>query len=180
MTAVESSSRLAAEYATRGFVTLKGFFSRELIARAAAEALTLPERFAHLIDRRNMRCRFMENVRTGQTQFEVFDGVNFGFQYVGVEPVTLIDPTTVEINLSGVTEYAEPNTILDAGAANGIVASNCPVATSRNTGRGPHSSSRGPATSSPAGPASIAVVSTAVITFARTASGVRIGLSNSS
>jgi hypothetical protein len=57
------------------------------------------------------------------TQFEVFDGVNFGFQYVGTEPATLVDPVTVEINLNGVTEYAEPNTILDATAANGIVAS---------------------------------------------------------
>src|SRR5262245_58663122 len=39
--------------------------------------------------------------------------------------------------------------------------------------RGPQDSSSGPAITRPSGPASIAVVSTAVITFARSASGVR-------
>lgn len=64
-----------AEYDGRGFVLLRGFFPKELIARAAADAATLPDRYAHLIDRRNMRCRYMENVRTGEAEFEVFDPV---------------------------------------------------------------------------------------------------------
>lgn len=46
-----------------------------------------------------------------------------------------------------------------------------PAAMTRNTGRGPSRSSRGPAASRPSGPASIAIVSSAVITFGRSASG---------
>ena len=55
-----------------------------------------------------------------------------------------------------------------------MVASSWPVATRRKTWCGPHDSSSGPAITIPTGPASIAIVSTAVITFARSASGVRI------
>jgi hypothetical protein len=68
-------SRLRTEYKTRGFVVVRGLFPTDLIARAAEDALTLPERFGHLISRQNMRCRFMENVFTGETEFEVFDPV---------------------------------------------------------------------------------------------------------
>lgn len=68
-------SPLREEYDTRGFVIVRGFFPRGLIARAADDAATLPDRYRHLIDRRNMRCRFMENVLTGESEFEVFDPV---------------------------------------------------------------------------------------------------------
>ena len=46
-----------------------------------------------------------------------------------------------------------------------------------NTGRVPNASSSGPAATSPIGPASIAIVNTAVISFGRSASGVRVVIS---
>src|SRR4029453_17906071 len=58
--------------------------------------------------------------------------------------------------------------------ANGSEPISSPAATNKNTFRAPQSSSSGPAISSAAGPASSARVSTAVITLARSASGVRV------
>jgi hypothetical protein len=60
-------------YRDAGFLMLPGFFAREIPdARAEAEELS---RRADLIDRRNLRCRFMPHVETGELLFEVFDPV---------------------------------------------------------------------------------------------------------
>jgi hypothetical protein len=58
-----------------GFVVLRDFFPPDEIAAAGVEADELLERHKSLIDVRNLRCRFMPNVATGDCQFECFDPV---------------------------------------------------------------------------------------------------------
>lgn len=58
-----------------GFLVLPGFFAAEEVQRAAAEAEELLTRHRSLIDTRNLRCRFLPNVATGECEFECFDPV---------------------------------------------------------------------------------------------------------
>ena len=53
--------------------------------------------------------------------FRVDIGV-LGFTYVGFDAPIIVNPTTVQILLSGIEEYAGPGVILTAAAVNGIVA----------------------------------------------------------
>ena len=53
--------------------------------------------------------------------FRVDDAV-LGFTYVGHDAAIVVSPTTVQILLSGIEEYAGPGVILTAAAGNGIVA----------------------------------------------------------
>lgn len=66
---------LKTEYDERGFVVVRGLFPKELMARAAAEAEQMPKRFANLVDVKNIRCRWQDNVFTGDCTFETFDPV---------------------------------------------------------------------------------------------------------
>ena len=63
------------EYDSNGFVVVRGLFPKELMARAAAEAEELPKRFERLVDVKNIRCRWQDNVFTGDCTFETFDPV---------------------------------------------------------------------------------------------------------
>ena len=63
-----------AAYHEQGFLLLREFFPRALLAEAAEEAEALGAR-RDLIDVQNLRCRFMPNVRTGACEFECFDPV---------------------------------------------------------------------------------------------------------
>jgi len=59
--------------------------------------------------------------------FRVDIGV-LGFTYVGFDAPIIVNPTTVQILLSGIEEYAGPGVILTAAAGNGIVASDGGIA----------------------------------------------------
>jgi ectoine hydroxylase-related dioxygenase (phytanoyl-CoA dioxygenase family) len=58
-----------------GYVVVRSLFPSELMARASAEAESLPEQFRHLVSVRNLRCRWQNNVLTGECTFETFDPV---------------------------------------------------------------------------------------------------------
>ena len=66
---------LRGEYREKGFIVVRDLFPRGLMARAAAEAETLPERLKHLVNVKNIRCRWQDNVFTGDCTFETFDPV---------------------------------------------------------------------------------------------------------
>jgi ectoine hydroxylase-related dioxygenase (phytanoyl-CoA dioxygenase family) len=68
-----SPARRAA-YEHDGYVVLRALLPREEVERAAAEAETLLGR-RDLIWTRNLRCRWQENVFTGECTFETFDPV---------------------------------------------------------------------------------------------------------
>lgn len=55
---------------------LRGLFAADEMAAIAAEAARLLSECAELIDRKNLRCRYMPHVDSGQPLFEVFDPVN--------------------------------------------------------------------------------------------------------
>jgi ectoine hydroxylase-related dioxygenase (phytanoyl-CoA dioxygenase family) len=69
------STRKAA-YESDGFVVVRALLPGGDIARAAAEAGRLLEERRDLISTRNLRCRWQNNILTGETcQFETFDPV---------------------------------------------------------------------------------------------------------
>ena len=61
-------------YERDGFLVLRGLFRPEEVARAGAEAEALLKRH-DLISTRNLRCRWQNDVRTGECRFETFDPV---------------------------------------------------------------------------------------------------------
>ena len=63
------------QYERDGFVVVRGLFPADLMARAATEAESLPGRFADLVSVKNIRCRWQDNVCTGDCTFETFDPV---------------------------------------------------------------------------------------------------------
>jgi hypothetical protein len=76
MTAVDAprSTRRAA-YDRDGFVVVRGLFGPADMAEASAEADRLLVDYARLKDTRNLRCRWQNNVFTGECTFETFDPV---------------------------------------------------------------------------------------------------------
>jgi ectoine hydroxylase-related dioxygenase (phytanoyl-CoA dioxygenase family) len=66
---------LKADYDRDGYVVVRDLFPPNLMAAAAAEAEALPEQFRHLVDVKNIRCRWKDNVFTGECTFETFDPV---------------------------------------------------------------------------------------------------------
>jgi hypothetical protein len=58
-----------------GFLVLPGFFHREQIAEAGAEADVLLERHKGIVSTNNLRCRYQPIVATGEQLFECFDPV---------------------------------------------------------------------------------------------------------
>ena len=63
-----------AEYRDRGFVILREFFPQEFVSALAAEADALVGR-EELKDKRNLRCRWQTDEKTGACVFETFDPV---------------------------------------------------------------------------------------------------------
>ena len=68
-------SAVRAAWDRDGFVVARGLFPADTIRAAAAEADALPARFAHLVSTKNMRCRWSDNVLTGECQFDAFDPI---------------------------------------------------------------------------------------------------------
>jgi ectoine hydroxylase-related dioxygenase (phytanoyl-CoA dioxygenase family) len=64
-----------ARYERDGYVVARGLLPAEMVDRAAAEARDLPERHSDLVSVRNLRCRWQDNVFTGECTFETFDPV---------------------------------------------------------------------------------------------------------
>jgi len=75
MIAAPSRSALRTAFERDGYVVVRALLPRDLISRAADEAKDLPARFAHLVSKRNLRCRWQDNVFTGECTFETFDPV---------------------------------------------------------------------------------------------------------
>jgi len=61
-------------YHADGFLILRQFFAPDRIARAAASAEQALQR-KELISTENIRCRWQDNVETGQCQFDAFDPI---------------------------------------------------------------------------------------------------------
>ncbi len=74
MTATEAA-RPALQYARDGFVVFRGLFSPAEIREAATNVDRVREQFRHLISVRNRRCRWSDNVHTGECQFDAFDPI---------------------------------------------------------------------------------------------------------
>lgn len=72
---VASTDSLNEAYDQDGFVVVRGLFPPRVMAEAWAEADALPERYKTLISVRNLRCRWQNNVETGECTFETFDPV---------------------------------------------------------------------------------------------------------
>jgi 2-aminoethylphosphonate dioxygenase len=62
-------------YDRDGYVVLRGLFPRAALERAAAEAERLLSDYRHLMSVKNLRCRWQNNVFTGECTFETFDPV---------------------------------------------------------------------------------------------------------
>jgi ectoine hydroxylase-related dioxygenase (phytanoyl-CoA dioxygenase family) len=74
-TAPSTPAQLRAEYERDGFVVARSLFDAELMREAAAEADRLLVDCDHLRSVKNMRCRWQNNVFTGECTFETFDPV---------------------------------------------------------------------------------------------------------
>src|SRR5215210_542639 len=66
---------LRPDYDRDGFVVVRSLFTPDEMARAGAEADELHTRCAHLKSVKNIRCRWQDNVFTGECTFETFDPV---------------------------------------------------------------------------------------------------------
>lgn len=67
--------QLRKAYECDGYVIVRSLFDSRLMAEAAAAADVLLEQFDHLRDVKNIRCRWQDNVFTGECTFECFDPV---------------------------------------------------------------------------------------------------------
>lgn len=70
----ETDSSLREFYDRNGFVVVRGAFSEKEIHALDEEANRLLK-CEHLIDKLNMRCRWQDNLFTGECQFETFDPI---------------------------------------------------------------------------------------------------------
>jgi ectoine hydroxylase-related dioxygenase (phytanoyl-CoA dioxygenase family) len=75
MTAVLTRPSLKPQWDRDGFVIVRGLFDPAEVADAAADADRVREQFAHLVNTKNIRCRWSNNVFTGECQFDAFDPV---------------------------------------------------------------------------------------------------------
>lgn len=75
MTAVLARPSLRPQWERDGFVIVRRLFDPAEIAAAAADADRVREEHRKLIDVKNIRCRWQDNVFTGECQFDAFDPV---------------------------------------------------------------------------------------------------------
>jgi ectoine hydroxylase-related dioxygenase (phytanoyl-CoA dioxygenase family) len=75
MVATERVSPAGANYARDGYVVFRGLFDQDAIHAAAQDADRVHEEYRHLINVRNLRCRWQDNVFTGECQFDAFDPI---------------------------------------------------------------------------------------------------------
>lgn len=77
MTATDTATddALRTAYARDGFVVVRGLFAAADMRAASAEADRLLAEYAHVKNVKNLRCRWQDNVFTGECTFETFDPV---------------------------------------------------------------------------------------------------------
>ncbi len=63
------------DYERDGFIVVRGLFDPIEIRSAADEADRTMSEFKQLIDTKNLRCRWQDNVFTGECQFDAFDPI---------------------------------------------------------------------------------------------------------
>jgi ectoine hydroxylase-related dioxygenase (phytanoyl-CoA dioxygenase family) len=68
-------STLHDDFRRDGYVVIRGLFPSALMQKALVEAERLTLDHQRLIDKRNIRCRWQDNVFTGECTFETFDPV---------------------------------------------------------------------------------------------------------
>lgn len=66
---------LRTKYECDGYLVFPGLFNRDMMDRLSADADRVRERHARLIDTKNIRCRWQDNVLTGECQFDAFDPI---------------------------------------------------------------------------------------------------------
>lgn len=76
MTSTTSAPSLRPTWKRDGFVVVRGLFDPAEIAALAADADRVREKHQRLIDTQNIRCRWQDNVFTGECQFDAFDPIN--------------------------------------------------------------------------------------------------------
>lgn len=69
------TNRQLDDYRQDGFLIMRSVFSPSEAAELASEADNLPQQWAGLIDKQNLRCRFQPHQETGECLFETFDPV---------------------------------------------------------------------------------------------------------
>lgn len=89
-------------YHDEGFIIRRGVFPAGEMAAFATDTERLLSERRDLIDRRNLRCRFMPHVETGEPIFEVFDPV------IDVSPVAAQFATDVRLLSMIESIYGEP------------------------------------------------------------------------
>lgn len=72
---IATETDLRADYERDGFVVVRSLFDPELMRSASAEADRLLKDYDHLRSVKNLRCRWQNNVFTGECTFETFDPV---------------------------------------------------------------------------------------------------------
>jgi len=73
--AAEQVSPAGANYARDGFVVFRQLLDLDAVTAAAEDADRVREVYRHLISVRNLRCRWQDNVFTGECQFDAFDPI---------------------------------------------------------------------------------------------------------
>src|SRR4051812_25974263 len=71
----DSAVEPRADYDRDGFVVVRSLFTQDEMAEASAEADRLLTERAHLRSVKNLRCRWQNNVFTGECTFETFDPI---------------------------------------------------------------------------------------------------------
>jgi ectoine hydroxylase-related dioxygenase (phytanoyl-CoA dioxygenase family) len=75
MTALLARPSLRPQWDRDGFVIARGLFDPAEIADASADADRVRAEHAKLVNTRNIRCRWQDNVFTGECQFDAFDPI---------------------------------------------------------------------------------------------------------
>lgn len=70
-----TASPLRQQWDRDGFVIVRGLFTPAEIAEVSADADRVREEHRRLIDTKNIRCRWQDNVFTGECQFDAFDPI---------------------------------------------------------------------------------------------------------
>lgn len=70
-----SPPSLRSQWDRDGFVIVRGLFNPSEIAVASADADRVRNEYTRLVDVKNIRCRWQDNVFTGDCQFDAFDPI---------------------------------------------------------------------------------------------------------
>ena len=70
-----TASSLRRQWDRDGFVIVRGLFDPTEVAAAGADVDRVRDEHRRLIDVKNIRCRWQDNVFTGECQFDAFDPV---------------------------------------------------------------------------------------------------------